>query len=309
VHFIDLCQYDRPAYSPQSEVTPRLKSAPANINEPWIGGAEIFVQDKTYWLHDPVEEQWSDDHSVVQRRARAQQAQTNRKVWLKQVWMFRPTTIASRWQKALRREGRLLEELEQEPRSTFPRLLSSHETEQSITIIYTVTAGKPLTEVFGLRNRVLDAFSARTLLRNIYPVCAMLEMLHRKGLAHRNLTPETILVQGDGHIVLQDVGLAGRTFEPGEGPQLYQAPEQVHMTRGLSIPGPHTDIYQLGKILYHILNGHLPSTPLPDEPAGEWNGELSVELYRVLQRATALAVKDRWSSMRAFSNALRRVAK
>jgi serine/threonine protein kinase len=129
-------------------------------------------------------------------------------------------------------------------------------------------------------------------------------MLHRRHLSHRNLSPETILMQ-NGHAILQDVGLAARMFEPGEGPLLYQAPEQVRLTRNLDVPGPHTDIYQLGMILYHILTGRLPLSPLPDVPPVDWNNAITQDLYVVIRRALAPAAKDRWPTIRAFSNAIR----
>lgn len=213
-------------------------------DQSWIGGAEIVVEGKTYWLHDPVEETWSPDRSVVQRRAKAQQSQTNRKVWLKQVQVLRSTSTANTLRNALRKEGRLLEELEQERRRDFPRLLTSHSTEQGVIVVYDSTQGSPLTQAFGSKDAPLDAFSARALLQSMHSLCAALGILHRRHLTHRALTPETILLQDGRRAMLQDVGLATRTFELGEGPELYRAPEQIRRMQDLAVPGPDKETRQ-----------------------------------------------------------------
>ncbi len=307
VHFIDLCQHD----ASQSTVSSaKAASAPQSyshsIDQSWIGGAEIVVEDEKYWLYDPVEETWSPDHSVVQRRAKAQHSQTNRKVWLKQVQVLRSTSMANALRNALRKEGQLLEELEQERYRDFPRLLASHSTEQGVIIVYDSTKGSPLTQVFGPKDAPLDAFSARVLLRSMQSLCTTLGILHRRHLAHRALTPETILLQDGRRAVLQDVGLATRTFELGEGPLLYQAPEQIRRTQELTVPGSYTDIYQLGVILYHILTGRLPSSsPLPVVPPGYWNNALPRGLDAVLLRAINHSAKARWHNIHEFAHALK----
>ncbi len=283
-----------------------MPSTSQNTDQSWIGGAEIVVEGKTYWLHDPIEETWSPDRSVVQRRAKAQQSQTNRKVWLKQVQVLRSTSTANTLRNALRQEGQLLEELEQERRRDFPRLLASHRTERSVIIVYDSTQGSPLTQVFGPKDAPLDVFSARALLRSMQSLCSTLNLLHRRHLAHRALAPETIFLQDGRHAVLQDVGLATRAFELGEGPELYQAPEQIRRTQDLAVPGPYTDIYQLGVVLYHILTGCLPSSsPLPVVPPSGWNNAFPQELDAVLLRAINHEVKTRWHNIHEFSNALK----
>jgi nucleoside phosphorylase len=306
VHFIDLCQHDASqstVSSAKAASTPQSYSH--SVDQSWIGGAEITVEGKKYWLHDPVEETWSPDRSVVRRRAKAQQSQTNRKVWLKQVQVLRSTSTANTLRNALRQEGQLLEELEQERYRDFPRLLASHSTEQSVIIVYDSTQGSPL-QVFGPKDAPLDAFSARILLQSMQSLCTTLGILHRRHLAHRALTPETILLQDGRRAVLQDVGLATRRFELGEGPELYQAPEQLRLAQDLSVPGSYTDIYQLGVILYHILTRRLPSSsPLPVVPPSYWNNALPRDLDAVLLRAINHSVKTRWHNIHEFAHALK----
>jgi serine/threonine protein kinase len=309
IHFVDLCHSNTTQIKPTlPKVSPTPQPLSQSMNQPWVGGAEINIQGKTYWLHDPVEEIWTSDHSVVQRCAKAQQAGTNRKVWLKQVYIFRPTSRATMLRQALMQESRLLEDIEGERPYNFPRLLNSHSTEESTSIAYTVTGGSPLTQVFGPREAPLDAFSARTLLHSLHSLYAMLDSLHRRHRSHRALTPETLLVQG-GRILIQDVGLAARNFEHGEGPHLYRAPEQVPINLEAVVPGTYTDVYQLGMILYHTLTGCLPSPPLPDIPPAVWNNALSQDIYIALRKAIAPATKDRWPTIKEFAQALKQATK
>jgi hypothetical protein len=310
VHFIDLCRHDASQHTASpSKATSVPQSYSQGTDQSWIGGAEIVVEGKTYWLHDPIEEIWSPDRSVVQWRAKAQQSQTNRKVWLKQAQVLRSTSTANTLRNALWQEGRLLEELERERRRDFPRLLASHNTELSVTIVYDSTQGSPLTQSFGPKDTPLDALSAHALLQSMQSLCGALSILHRRHLAYRALTPETILLQDGRRAMLQDVGLATRTFELGEGPELYRAPEQIRPAQDRAVLGPYTDIYQLGVIFYHILTGHLPSSPpLLLEPS-RLNNALPQELDAVLLRAINPEVKTRWHNIHEFSNALKQAMK
>lgn len=132
----------------------------------------------------------------------------------------------------------------------------------------------------------------------------MLGVLHSEHLAHRTLTPHNILLIHGKHAVLQDVGIAAQPFIPGEGAGLYQAPEQIRMTQDKAIPGPHTDIYRLGAVLYHILTGNIASSS-PIIPPSTWNNILPQELDAVLLKAIDPVVRSRWHRMYDFARAIR----
>lgn len=260
IHFIDLCKLDVLQHPLSVEKQP---SSPFSQSiEQWSGGTEITIQDASYLLHEPprIEETWSLDHSVVCRRAKAQQLSRNRMVWLKQVHIQKQTPTASSWRDTLQKEARLLTQLEDERQQDFPRLLSLSHSPQTVTLVYTFTTGNSLAQVFGPCNKPLDAYHIRPLLQSMQSLCKMLGVLHSKHMAYRTLTPHNILLIHGNHAVLQDVGIAAQPFTLGEGLGLYQAPEQIRMTQDKAIPGPHTDIYRLGAILYHILTGHTVSS-------------------------------------------------
>src|SRR5205085_2748637 len=86
---------------------------------------------------------------------------------------------------------------------------------------------------------------------------------HERGVIHRDLRPNNILLTEDGHPKLTDFGLAKRLDEvsvtkTGElmGTPSYMSPEQAY---GQSKQvGPHTDVWMLGAVLYECLTGRPP---------------------------------------------------
>jgi len=300
VSFNDLCL---PAELP----APRRPPAPAD--KPWRGGTEITVRGTVYLLHNPVDEIQSPDRSFVRRRAKAWQPETDRLVWVKQVLVRRTTPAATQARDALSHEGRLLARLEHQP--DFPRLFELDTSDEAVTIVYAFTPGPTLAQAFGPLGRPLDAGRAYRLLRSVHSLCTMLGVLHREGLSHRHLTPEDIvLLKGRrDHAVLRDLGLAAQPRTPDEGPTLYRAPEQTRMDASLTLPGSHTDVYQLGAVLYHFLSGRPPTSFLAKiEPPSTWNRSLPPELDDALLRALAEDPGDRWPTIRGLRDALDRAA-
>src|SRR5581483_7419278 len=209
-------------------------------------------------------------------------------VWLKQVRTFRPgASEASAWEKALEQEARLLDELEQE-QERFPRRIDLWPTPCEKTLVYLAFAGTSLASAFGNGDQPVDPPLIRRLLGSIPSLCFMLQALHKKGKAHRMLTPATILLIKGRYATVQDVGLATMTPRPGEGPELYRAPEQIRLIPGAAGRSSATDMYQLGALLYHMLTGHLPRTLVPGEQviaSSEWIPALPAQLDELLLQA------------------------
>ncbi|MBT8488765.1 MAG: serine/threonine protein kinase [Gemmatimonadetes bacterium] len=95
-------------------------------------------------------------------------------------------------------------------------------------------------------------------------VCGAVEYAHRRGVVHRDLKPDNVLVTDDGQLRLLDFGIAkilDRSAFPGIGGPTtsgvhvltlsYASPEQLS---GGPIT-PASDIYQLGLLLLKIVTG------------------------------------------------------
>ena len=87
-------------------------------------------------------------------------------------------------------------------------------------------------------------------------LCAGLAAAHAKGVLHRDLKPANVMLNGRGHVVVTDFGLAALADEiPGEeirnGTPAYMAPEQL---AGKEVT-VQSDIYSLGLVLYEVFTG------------------------------------------------------
>src|ERR1700722_14928070 len=91
--------------------------------------------------------------------------------------------------------------------------------------------------------------------------CAALDYAHERGVLHRDIKPDNLLFTANRMLKVTDFGIAkvvGATMATRVGETLgtpaYMAPEQC-LGRA---PGPGTDIYATGVMLYELLAGRLP---------------------------------------------------
>ena len=141
-----------------------------------------------------------------------------------------------------------------------------------------------------------------------------LGFLHRKGIVHRDVAPDNIMLTRDEHggpvVKLIDLGIAKVAEAPVEatatgvflGKLKYASPEQYgSLPRGHRLDG-RSDLYGLGVVLYELSTGMLPfegstvvellkahvfSPPRPfseSDPSGRVPKELREALLKVLQK-------------------------
>ncbi len=105
-----------------------------------------------------------------------------------------------------------------------------------------------------------DALRLWSIVKGLAGVAETLERLSGEQFSHRALQPTAVVIQRP-RMVLRDFGLATVPPRPGENPGPYQAPEQRYGSG--TRPGPATDVYQLGALLYRALSGRIPEPGLP----------------------------------------------
>ena len=142
-------------------------------------------------------------------------------------------------------------------------------------------------------------------------ICEGLQAAHQKGVIHRDLKPQNVMIDAQDHVYLMDFGLAKMVEQSGMtqtgavvGTPYYMSPEQV---KG-ETAGPQSDIYSLGVILYEMVTGAVPFTgksvfevmmqrmQKAPPPAAQANPEIPGYLQKILDRCLAVDPAVRYQS-------------
>ena len=137
-----------------------------------------------------------------------------------------------------------------------------------------------------------------------------LEHAHNKGIVHRDIKPQNIMILRDGTIKVADFGIAAlestqeQRSDQTVGSVHYIAPEQA---RG-ETPDTRSDIYSLGVVMYEMLTGKMPYDGETAEqialkhiagiavPPQEINPDIPDELARITLKAMNADIKKRYQT-------------
>jgi predicted Ser/Thr protein kinase len=154
-------------------------------------------------------------------------------------------------------------------------------------------------------------------------VAKALQAVHDAGLVHRDVKPSNVLVRdigGHDHAYLTDFGIAKAPAAQDSltrtgwviGTPGYLSPEQI---RGEQ-PGPRSDLYALGCVVFQALTGQPPfegdsdlavrwaQATTPPPPASSLCPALGTRYDAFLARALAVDPEERFMSGSAFAEAL-----
>lgn len=196
--------------------------------------------------------------------------------------------------------GRFIEEAQVTGQLSHPGVVPVHElgVDSNGRVYFTMRLvdGRDLSKIWELVANNEDGWSLSRAIGVMLKVCEAMAYAHSKGVIHRDLKPANIMVGRFGEVYVMDWGLAkvlggedkndvrlrprstnspsavrtDRHAEPADSPLLtmdgnvvgtpaYMSPEQAH--GDLAAMGPHSDVYSLGAMLYHLLAGHGPYVP------------------------------------------------
>ncbi len=149
--------------------------------------------------------------------------------------------------------------------------------------------------------------------RILMPIMEALDWVHSKGLVHRDIAPDNIMIRKDGDAKLIDFGAA--RYSTGEKSKSLDvvlkhgfAPMEQYSRRGRQ--GPFTDVYAMAATYYYAITGKAPAEA-PDRaadaelvPPSALGAKIRKDTEQVLIKALSLSAQDRYQKMSEFYSAL-----
>lgn len=160
-------------------------------------------------------------------------------------------------------------------------------------------------------NGILSENEIKNMLK---PIFYALSKIHEKGIIHRDISADNIMITEDKQVVLVDFGSA-RQVNLDEDKSMtvmikrgYSAPE---LYRSHGEQGPFTDVYAVCATIYFMLTGKAPDEAidriLEDETeslVGMQNVHASKEFCKNIMKGISLKSNERFATMKELESAL-----
>ena len=166
-------------------------------------------------------------------------------------------------------------------------------------------------------NRYMAMFGGRLGMREakhlLLPLMRALSKVHAKGVVHRDIAPDNIIITGDGVAKLIDFGAA--RYSTGEKSKSLDvilkhgfAPYEQYMRRGRQ--GPWTDVYAMAATFYYAITGRVPPEAVERMesdtlvPPSRMGAAINLSDEQALLKALSVSAANRFHSMDEFCAAL-----
>ncbi len=220
--------------------------------------------------------------------------------------------ITPRAAERFKREARMVAELDH------PNIVPVYRVGQIADILFIAMKfieGRSLGRILETQG----ALPVPVVLHVLRSVTRPLAYAHDRGIVHRDVKGDNILIDGDGRVLVTDFGVALRSADitltiDGTviGTPAFMSPEQCSGKRA----GPQSDQYSVGVVAFQMLAGRVPFesetlagfiqhhlfTPHPDLRAAR--DDVPAELLATINRALAKDPAERFASTRDMLDAL-----
>jgi formylglycine-generating enzyme required for sulfatase activity len=157
------------------------------------------------------------------------------------------------------------------------------------------------------------AMGEKAAMSTITQLLDAVEEVHNKGMLHRDIKPDNVLITPEGRLVLIDFGSAREFAEGKTTTQTAMltpgyAPIEQYSTRAQR--GPYTDIYALGATMYYLLTGEKP-IPVTDRSLEDLvaphqiNPSISTQVSSAVMLAMELKPEHRFQTVSDMRDAVK----